>query len=159
MERLIAARAEWFNGLQPEAVAALRRSVRAAIRRGSDDVRRRLQETDLWLHPTIELARGPVDSLDHPNHRAWVAILNGADALDPVLNEFGLPPSTIPDPGGGHFGLQPQRLSELDTRGSLARLWRRFLGLHAQYREALRRIPEEERARERDEALRRWREE
>jgi len=159
MERLIAARAEWFNDLQPEAVTALRRSVQAAIRRGSEDVRRRLLNPDLWLHPTIELARGPVDNLDHPNHRAWVAILSGAHALDPVLNEFGLPPNAVPDPGGGHFGLQPQRLSELDPGGSLVRLWRRFLGVHAQYREVLRRIPVEERAKDRDEALRRWREE
>jgi hypothetical protein len=87
-----------------------------------------------------------------------VAILNGADALDPVLNEFGLPPSVVPDPGGGHYGLQPQRLGDLDPSGTLGRLWRRYVGLYEQYREALQRMPEEKAARERDEAIRRWRE-
>jgi hypothetical protein len=158
MEHLVSSRAEWFNDLKPDAVSALRRSVKAAIDRGAQEVRRRLQEPDLWLHPTIEHARGPDERLDDHNHRAWVAILNGADALDPVLNEFGLPPGVVPDPGGGHYGLQPQRLGELDPSGTLGRLWRRYVGLYEQYREALRRIPEERRARDRDEALRRWRE-
>jgi hypothetical protein len=157
MERLVGSRAEWFNGLNPESAAALRQAIRQGIERGAAKVRRRLQNPDMWLHPTIELARGPTDHLDEPNHRAWVAILNGADALDPVLNEFGLPPSVVPDPGGGHFGLQPQRLEDLDPSGTLGRLWRRYVGLYHQYREALRRLPEEKAARERDEALRRWR--
>jgi hypothetical protein len=115
MERLVGTRAEWFNQLKPDSVAALRQAIRRGMERGAEGVRRRLQEPDLWLHPTIEHARGPTEQLDDPNHRAWVAILNGADALDPVLTEFGLPPSVVPDPGGGHYGLQPQRLGDLAT--------------------------------------------
>src|SRR5918999_5317821 len=155
MERLVGTRAEWFNQLKPDSVAALRQAIRRGIERGAGGVRRRLQEPDLWVHPTIEHARGPTEQLDDPNHRAWVAILNGADALDPVLTEFGLPPSVVPAPGGGHYGLQPQRLGDLDSSGTLGRLWRRYVGLHQQYQEALRRLPEEKAARERDEALRR----
>lgn len=156
VDRLVLERAEWFNGLSDEAVTALRASVDDAVGRAAVDVGERLRNLDLWLNPTIEHARGPTDELDSLNHRVWIAILKGADVLDPVLTEFGLAPADVPDFGGGHFGLQPQRLRDLDPRGHLERLWRRYLDLYERRLEVLRRIPEERKAQDRDRAKRRW---
>lgn len=156
VDRLVVERAEWFNRLADDAVAALRASVDDAIDRAVAEVQSRLRNLDVWLNPTIEHARDPSDELDSLNHRVWIAILNGADLLDPVLTEFGLEPADVPDFGGGHFGLQPQRLRDLDPRGHLDRLWRRYLDLYGRRQDALRRLPEERRANERDRARRRW---
>jgi len=156
VEELVVDRAESINRLDSTSLTALRRAVEDQIQAGSTEIVARLENPDLWLRPTIEVGRDPAPELDHPNHRAWIALLNGADGLDPVLTEFGLTPSFVADPGGGHFGLQPS-LQELDSRGGLSRLWRRYVGLYQRYRELLQRVPEEERSRERERALRRWR--
>jgi hypothetical protein len=71
--------------------------------------------------------------LDDPSNRIWVAISSAARALDPVLQEFGLPPSSTPDLGGGHYGLQPRTLAQLDPTGTLARLWRRYALVYRRY--------------------------
>lgn len=157
LERLVVARAEWFNELDETSASALRRSAEAAIDRGAERVAERLRDPDLWLNPTVSLPHPPAPNLDQPNHRAWIALLNAADYVDPVLLEYGLAPSDVPDRGGAHYGLQPQRLRDLDPRGALDRLWRRYLGVYERYRELLRRIPEDRQRQERDEALRRWR--
>ncbi|HEX2032192.1 MAG TPA: hypothetical protein VHL78_12470, partial [Actinomycetota bacterium] len=157
LERLVVARAEWFNGLDEASASALRRSAEAAIDRGAQRVAGRLRDLDLWLNPTVSLPHPPAPNLDQPNHRAWIALLNAADYVDPVLLEYGLAPSELPDRGGAHYGLQPQRLRELDPRGTLDRLWRRYVGVYERYREALRRIPEDQQRDERERALRRWR--
>lgn len=156
VEELVVDRAESINRLDSTSLTALRRAVVDQIQASSTEIVARLQNPDLWLRPTIEVGRDPAPELDHPNHRVWIALLNGADGLDPVLTEFGLTPSFVPDPGGGHFGLQPS-LQELDSGGGLSRLWRRYVGLYQRYRELLQRLPEEERSRERERALRRWR--
>lgn len=157
LELLVVARAEWFNELDEASASALRRSAEAAIDRGAERVAERLRDPDLWLNPTVSLPHPPAPNLDQPNHRAWIALLNAADYVDPVLLEYGLAPSDVPDRGGAHYGLQPQRLRDLDPRGTLDRLWRRYLAVSERYRELLRRIPEDRQRQEREEALRRWR--
>jgi hypothetical protein len=67
------------------------------------------------------------------NHRVWVALLSAAKPLDPVLREFGLPPSEVPNPGGGHYGLQPTSAAVLDPSGTLERIWGRFRPVYARY--------------------------
>lgn len=157
LERLVVTRAEWFNGLDQASASALRRSTEAAIVHGAEGVGDRLRDPDLWLNPTVSLPHPPRPELDQPNHRAWIALLNAADYVDPVLVEYGLAPSEVPDRGGAHFGLQPQRLRDLDPRGNLDRLWRRYVSVYDRYRDLLRRIPENRRRQEREQALRRWR--
>jgi hypothetical protein len=157
VERLVVAQADRFNALKADAVGALRGRVGQTIERAAADLRIRLRDRDLWLNPTVALDRGPDPDLDQPNHRVWIAILHAAAPLDPVLTEFGLSPSDVPSFGGARFGLQPARLADLDRGGVLFRLWHRYVELFRQYREALRRIPEDRERRGRDEALRRWR--
>jgi hypothetical protein len=158
VEGLVVAQSDRVNALGPDALDALRRGIRGAADRAAGDLRRRLLERDLWLHPTVTLERGPHARLDQPNHRAWIAILRAAAVLDPVLTEFRLAPSETPSFGGSRFGLQPSHVGDLDGAATIERLWHRYVELHERYREALRRIPEEEERRGRDEALRRWRE-
>jgi hypothetical protein len=158
VERLVVAQADRINELKPEAVGALRRAVREATIRAGEEATRAAREPDLWLQPTVALDRGPDQELGQPNHRVWIALLRAIRTLDPALTEFGLTPSQVPAFGGARFGLEPRRLADLDRSGGLGRLWDRYLDLYGRYRETLRRIPEEERRREREEALRRWRE-
>lgn len=156
MKRLVADHAEWFNRFDERTAAALRRTVEETIRKSAMDVGGRLHDEDLWLAPSVVVGGSPAPALDTPANRVWIQLLNGARQLDLVLAEFGLPPSDIPEPGGGHYGLQPQRLSALDPSGRLARLWGRYRQLHEGYARALRE-PEEERERQaREEARRRW---
>jgi hypothetical protein len=157
VERLVVHESDWLNGLNPEALSALRRSVAQTIRRSARATSERLREPELWLAPTVSLDHPPAPELDGPNNRAWIRMLRAADGLDAVLVEFGLRPSDLPDPGGAHFGLQPQTAAELDHRGTLTRLWRRYLSLYERQQELIRRIPEERRGLARDQALRRWR--
>lgn len=156
LDAFVVERAEWFNRLDDAAVTALRGAVRDGIERAVAEVQARVRDPDLWVNPTIQHSNDPTTSLDSLNHRVWIAILNGADALDPVLTEFGLDPNDVPDFGGGHFGIQPQRARDVDPRGQLGRLWRRYLELYGRRRALLQRIPAERKAGERDTARRRW---
>lgn len=161
MERLVASRSGWFEGLDDDTAGSFRRAVEEAIRTGAANVAASLRDPDIWLSPmtlleredpppvadpdvpgwftrlAIRIAGGrPRDSisdLDDPSNRIWVHILNAADPLDPVLAEFGLLPSAVPDPGGGHFGLQPRTERELDPEGTLRPLWERYKRLYLTY--------------------------
>ena len=99
----------------------------------------------------------PSGALDDPMNRVWVRLTNGADRLDGVLTEFGLTPSAFPDPGGGHYGLQPRTASELDPSGELTRLWSKYVELYARYRKVVARAESERASRAEKEARRRWR--
>lgn len=158
MERLVLRYADWFNHLDDRAAVALRETVHRTIQRSAARVGKRLKEPDVWLSPSVVVDGAPQPQLDEPANRVWIALLNAADPLDPVLTEFGLQPSDVPDRGGGHFGLQPKSLAELDPKGALASLWGRYRRLYETYRKAVR-APEELRERlDRDEARRRWNE-
>jgi hypothetical protein len=158
MERLVVRYADWFNHLEDRAAVALRETVHRTIKRSAVRVGQRLKDPDVWLSPSVVVDGGPQAKLDEPANRVWIALLNAADPLDPVLTEFGLQPSDVPDRGGGHFGLQPKSLGELDPKGVLAGLWGRYRKLYEAYQRALR-APEELRGRlDRDEARRRWNE-
>ena len=157
VERLVVDQADRINELNPEAIATLRRAVAEASGRAGEDATRSLRAPDLWIQPTVALDRGPEPELAQPNHRVWIALLRAVRTLDPALTEFGLVPSDVPAFGGARFGLEPRRLSDLDTGSTLGRLWDRYLDLYGRFREVLRQIPQEERRREQEEALRRWR--
>jgi hypothetical protein len=158
MERLVVRCAEWFNRLDNRTAQALREAVRQTIQRGAARVEERLKDTDLWLSPSVVVDAEPQTRLDDPANRVWIALLNAADPLDPILTEFGLDPSDVPDQGGGHFGLQPETAGEVDPRGTLASLWARYRKLYAAYQKSLR-MPVDRREREdREQALRRWNE-
>lgn len=156
VQKLVVRQAGWFNQLDERTGAALRNAVAEAIRRSADRVAGRLREADLWLSPSVVLNGDPQPELDDPANRVWIALLNAADPLDPLLLEFGLQPSDVPDRGGGHYGLQPQSVGELDPAGTLAGLWARYRKLYEVYAKALR-VPEEKKQqRDEDEARRRW---
>ena len=158
MERLVVRRAEWFNRLDDRTAAALREAVQRTIRQSAERVGERLRDPDVWLSPSVVVEGEPQPELDEPANRAWIALLNAAGPLDPVLTEFGLQPSDVPDRGGGHFGLQPPRAGDLDPRGTLSGLWGRYRKLYETYRRALR-APEELRERQgEDRARKRWNE-
>lgn len=95
--------------------------------------------------------------LDNPFNRVWIHLSNGADRLDGVLLEFGFRPSAYPDWGGGHYGLQPQTVDELDPSGRLVHLWERYAKLHRQYREFEERLGDAATQQAIEEARRRWR--
>jgi hypothetical protein len=155
MERLVVRDADWFNRLDDRTATALRDTVQRTIERSSVRVGERLKDPDLWLSPSVMVDGQPEAQLDEPANRVWIALLNAADPLDPVLTEFGLQPSDVPDRGGGHFGLQPKTAGELDPRGTLAVLWTRYRKLHESYRRALKELRERQGE---DEARRRWNE-
>lgn len=164
LERLVASRGEWFAGLDAETAASLRRSADQAVASSAAATAERLRDPDLWRSPMTSPGRrepresgwemelpewlvsflrrftreeeeaGP-EALDDPSNRIWIQLLNAADPLDPILTEFGLAPFAIPDPGGGHFGLQPRTLAELDPGGALRPLWDGYRGLYRQYRQ------------------------
>jgi len=67
----------------------------------------------------------------------WILFLAAAKPLDPVLEEFGLSPSVIPNLGGGNYGLGPRNAAQLDPSGTLARLWNRYRIAYEQYRALL----------------------
>src|SRR3989304_1339979 len=51
VEELIVARADWFNALDSESVASLRRSVDDAITGGARDIAEQLRDGSLWIEP------------------------------------------------------------------------------------------------------------
>lgn len=188
IEDLIVSRADWFNRLDPESVSSLRRSVDDAISVGAEEIAEQLRDEALWIEPAtlreafvetpdVDVAAGPLEvghgakttgrrvrepmpsgTLDDPMNRVWVRLTNGADRLDGVLTEFGLTPNSLPDPGGGHYGLQPRTAHELDPSGELARLWREYLELYARHRRLEARAEGERASRAEEKARRRWRE-
>jgi hypothetical protein len=157
---LVAANAAWAEGLGPEVASSFRDATARAIARASQDVTRRLSVRGVWLEPRIapgivprpemgwdapawvsrilrrlagrDDGSAPGD-LDDPGNRAWLAILSAARGLDPVLEEFGLTPSPVPDLGGGHYGLQPKSAVELDPSGELTRSWTRYRAAYERY--------------------------
>jgi hypothetical protein len=159
---LVRARTPWFEGLGPGVAASFHEAAERAIARAGQDVAHRLAAPDVWLEPRVApgvdgrpemgwdapawvsavlrrlagRAEGSgLEALDDPGHRVWVALLSAAKALDPVLEEFGLPPSSIPELGGGHYGLQPRTADRLDPSGVLDRLWRRYRTAYERYEE------------------------
>ncbi|MGZ8636570.1 MAG: hypothetical protein ACXWX2_06290 [Actinomycetota bacterium] len=154
IEALLEARPEWFGALSPDVAGALREAADRAIARGAANAAKRLADPELWLEPMTAPGVSPnpgagwdgelpawftgllgrftrrqapeLGSLDDPGHRIWVALLLAARPLDPVLEEFGLAPSSTPDLGGGHYGLQPKTAAQLDPSGTLGRLWKRY---------------------------------
>lgn len=154
-EHLVVRYADWFNRLDDRTAKALREAVQRTIERSAVRVGERLRDPDVWLAPSVVVGGQPEARLDEPANRVWIALLNAADPLDPVLTEFGLEPSDVPDRGGGHFGLQPKTAGELDPRGTLAGLWARYRKLHDAYRRALKELGERQGG---DEARRRWNE-
>jgi hypothetical protein len=73
-------------------------------------------------------------ALEEPTNRIWITILNAADPLDPILTEYGFEPSSVPNPGGARFGLQPTTLLALDSSEELAGLWRKYGVLYKRFR-------------------------
>jgi hypothetical protein len=162
LEDLVRGRGE-FAEMTAEVRAAFDQAAGRAIAQGAAEVERRLANDDLWLDPLtapglgadpdsgwdgslpewlIGILRrltptrhgvGPGE-LDHLNNRAWIALLAAADPLDPVLEEFGLTPSEIPDIGGGNFGLAAPTSSDLDPTGTLVRAWDRYREAYGRYR-------------------------
>jgi hypothetical protein len=157
--RVDAGRAE-VERLPPDVAASFRDAAERAVALAAEEVTRRLSAPDVWLEPRIapgvepgpemsfdapawvgailrRLAPRPTGAelgeLDDPGNRAWLAILSGARTLDPVLEEFGLAPSPVPDLGGGHFGLQPRTVDELDPSGELRRRWKRYRAAYERY--------------------------
>jgi hypothetical protein len=164
MERLVVSRAAWFNALDERTAAALRTATADAIRRAGRRIAERLADPDLWLSPSVRLDQQPprpMDALDHLANRVWVTLLNGAEPLEPVLLEFGCPPSDVSDMGGGHFGLQPQTATELDPSGRLSVSWRRYVAAYAHLASAREARDRQETRANREsaenEARRRWR--
>lgn len=128
--------------LSPELRPALDEAAARAIAAGVRGVERRLADPDVWLRPLT--APGVVTGLgelDDPGNRVWVALLAAATPLDPVLEEFGLPPDPAPNLGGGHYGLQPRTAAQLDPSGALVRTWRRYRNAYARYAALTREAP------------------
>ena len=99
----------------------------------------------------------PATSVDNPFNRVWVRLSNGADRLDGILDEFALEPNVIADWGGGHYGLQPQTIEELDPSGRLVELWEHYRKAFERYRRLARRAGTQAHDAAREEAIRRWR--
>lgn len=163
LEALIESRPEWRDRLGSHGHQALRAAASRAVHAGSEEVRRRLSADELWLSPLTapgvvaepetgwdgqlpewisgllhRLSRRRARSvelgdLDDPGNRIWVALTAAAKPLDPVLGEFGLEPASVPDMGGGHYGITPRTAEQLDPSGTLVRLWRRYRVAHARY--------------------------
>lgn len=162
LENLVRRREE-FADMTAEVRTAFDEAAGRAIAQGAAEAERRLANDDLWLDPLtapglttepgsgwdgalpewlIQVLRrltpkrsgtGPGE-LDDLNNRAWIALLAVANPLDPVLEEFGLTPSEIPDIGGGNFGLAPPTATELDPTGTLVRAWDRYREAYGRYR-------------------------
>ena len=155
-EQLVVRYADWFNRLDDRTARALREASQATIQRSAARVGERLKNPDVWLSPSVVVDERPQSQLDDPANRVWIALLNAANPLDPVLTEFGLQPSDVPDRGGGHFGLQPPTAAALDPSGTLTVLWARYRKLFEAYRRALRAPEELKERQDEDQARRRW---
>jgi hypothetical protein len=159
---LLEGRREWSDTLPTSARRAFDRALDRAIAAGVGELERRLADEDVWLQPftapgvvhrpetgwdgtlpewvsgflrrfTRRQDRPVLGALDDPANRVWVAVLSAAKPLDPVLQEFGLAPSEVPNLGGGHYGLRAPTAAQLDPSGVLARLWRRYRAVHERY--------------------------
>jgi hypothetical protein len=162
LERLVASEPEWHAAMGDDARAAFRDATDRAIAEGVAHLEARLTH-ELWLDPLVApgVRRSPGPSwegdlpdwlvsilraltpgrkeerlgeLDDVANRAWIALLAAAKPLDPVLEEFGLVPSEVPDLGGGNFGLAPRNAEELDPDGSVRSLWNRYRAEYERYR-------------------------
>jgi len=154
LDALIAAREDWWDALEEDVQVAFRETAAGAISSGVEASVERLADHTLWEAPLTapgvsggqergmegaptgfvaavirRIAGVPtppaVGNLDDPANRIWVALSVAARPLDPVLEEFGLAPSS-PDLGGGHYGLQPRTAAQLDPTGGLSRIWKRY---------------------------------
>lgn len=163
LESLVQARAGWFEAMKPEVQAAFRAAAGRAVTLAVAEIDHRLADDELWLDPLtapglagglergwssdrpdwfIGIARllaprkrGPeLGDLDDPRNRVWVALRSAAKPLDPVLEEFGLRPTEATGIGGGGYGLAPPSAPQLDSSGTLARLWKRYRAAYARYR-------------------------
>jgi hypothetical protein len=163
LDSLVHARAAWFEAMKPEVQVAFRAAAGQAVTVAVAEVDRRLADDEIWLDPLtaprlagapehrwssdrpewfIGIARllaprkrGPdLGDLDDPRNRVWVALLSAAKPLDPVLEEFGLRPAGAPGIGGGSYGLAPPSVPQLDSSGTLSRLWKRYRAAYARYR-------------------------
>ena len=162
LERLVASEPEWHEALSDEVRAAFDDATERAIGQGAAQVEARLTE-DVWLDPLVApgVRRSPGSSwegdlpewlisvlraltprrneerlgeLDDVGNRVWIALLAAAKPLDPVLEEFGLAPSEMPDLGGGNFGLAPRNAQELDTAGREVRSsWNAYRAAYERY--------------------------
>lgn len=162
LERLVASDPEWHAALSDEVRAAFDDATERAIGQGAAEVEARLTE-DVWLDPLVApgVRRSPGSSwegdlpewlisvlraltprrneerlgeLDDVGNRVWIALLAAAKPLDPVLEEFGLAPSEIPNLGGGNFGLAPRNAQELDTAGRDVRSsWSAYRAAYERY--------------------------
>jgi hypothetical protein len=162
VEALVALEREWSSAMSNEVRSAFYDATERAIAQGAGEAVARLTD-DVWLDPLIapgmdgsavpgwevdlpewliEILRAlsgkgrhdRLGDLDEVTNRAWVVVLAAAKPLDPVLEEFGLPPSDIPDLGGGNFGLAPKDADELDPSGALRSLWDRYRDAYERYR-------------------------
>ena len=161
LDALVEARGEWWGRLGEDVRTAVWAASQGAMRIGVDEAMRRLEDEDIWLDPLVApgmdahrpgwdasfpmwlhtLARrlapsrpGPVlEALDDPGNRIWLSLVAAARPLDPVLEEFGLAPSGVPSVGGGHYGLAPKTVEQLDPTGAVARVWKRYRLAHQRY--------------------------
>lgn len=170
--------------LDDETLHAFRSTLDAAIDASADRIAERLRELDLWTSPRVRLRKDaeleptsfigwlldevgfrrrppadePEERLDDPNNRVWIALLNAADPLDPVFIEFGFAArARTPDPGGGHFGLQPRMRAGLDPHGRLTPIWREYLRAFTDRRRRAGRTSDDGTASRRVTTLARWR--
>jgi hypothetical protein len=175
-EQLVADHARWFNELDDETTRALHVAIDEATHASAQQIAHELRDPDLWFSPSVvvdasiakpsrmdlDLAQPtfvPPKSVDNPFNRVWIHLSNGADRLDGILKEFALEPNAFADWGGGHYGLQPQTVEELDPSGRLVDLWGRYLKLFDHYRRLAARAGEAAHETAREEAIRRWRSE
>lgn len=163
VEALVEARRAWWDDLSEEVRDAFRTAVTRAIGNGVGEALRRLEAEDVWLAPLVapglragsdvgwdadlpdwltgllrrftpKRSVGPrLEALDDPGNRIWLALVSAARPLDPVMEEFGLAPSSVPSVGGGHYGLGPKTAEQLDPSGELGRLWHRYRIVHQRY--------------------------
>jgi hypothetical protein len=128
----------WGEALREDESEALRRAVADEVLRSAARVAVALRDPDLWLAPSVRVDEGPGEDLDAGLNRVWITLLTSARGFDHLLGEFGLPRSDLPEAGGGHYGLQPQSLEDLDPNGRLAKLWQRYLKRYRSYASAAR---------------------
>jgi hypothetical protein len=167
LEDLVASDPAWSARMSDKLRGAFREATERAIAQGAAEAEARLND-DVWLNPLIapgidrapatawegdlpdwvvSVLRAltgkrrpePLGELDDLGNRAWIVLLAAAKPLDPVLEEFGLVPSEVPDLGGGNFGLAPTTAHELDPGGSLRSLWNRYRAAYERYRALTRR--------------------
>lgn len=166
LDDLVATEPGWHASMGEDVRAAFRSATERAIAQGAADADARLTG-DVWLEPLVApgVDRSPptawegdlpdwlisvirvlsgkrqperLGELDDAGNRAWVAVLASAKPLDPVLEEFGLVPSEIPELGGGNFGLAPRNAQDLDPTGSVRSLWNRYRAAYERYRDLTR---------------------